>query len=212
MKIDVFEEIRRLREQLEHERRQRQEWQRKYNELKKELDEVKKLLNQFLNSNTPSSQLPFSFRPSPNRDPKGMNPRGKPKGSNGDTKEMPEKIDKKIKVKIRKKCKNCKKKLKIDSYTQLVYDMPKISINVTEFIVEEGYCKHCGILYTGTHPSLPQEGMIGPNLQAFLTELRHNFAGSYERISQEQKLSIVMKPRGLLMAINGGYGYYALLT
>jgi len=37
--------------------------------------------------------------------------------------------------------------------------------------------------FEATHPDLPKEGMFGPNLQAFLTEIRHNFAGSYERIS-----------------------------
>jgi len=54
---------------------------------------------------------------------------------------------------------------------------------VTEFEVEEGYCKYCDLLYVGTHTELPAEGMIGPNLQAFFTELKHNFAGSYGRIS-----------------------------
>lgn len=183
-RISVFEEIKRLRQELEHEKRLRLEWQSKYYKLEKELKEVKALLNQFLNANTPSSKLPPQFKPSFNERPeKGTNPRGKPEGSNGATKELPNKIDKQVKVKIHKKCKNCKGKLRIEKYTRLVYEIPKIKVTATEFEVEEGYCKHCDMIYIGAHPELPAKGMMGPNLQAFYTELKHNFAGSYDRIS-----------------------------
>jgi len=183
-RISVFEELKRLRQELEHEKRLRTEWQGKYYKLEKELKEVKALLNQFLNSNTPSSQLPPQFKPSFNERPeKGTNPRGKPEGSNGATKDPPSRIDKKTKVKIHKKCKKCGRSLKIEKYTRLIYEIPKIKVTATEFEIEEGYCKHCDLLYTGTHPDLPHEGMMGPNLQAFFTELKHNFAGSYDRIS-----------------------------
>lgn len=183
-RISVFEELKRLRKELEHEKRLRIQWQDKYYKLEKELKEVKALLNQFLNSNTPSSQLPPQFKPSFNSRPeKGTKPRGKPEGSNGATKELPEKINRKIKAKVHKKCKKCRRKLKIEKYTKIVYEIPKIKVITTEFEIEEGYCQNCDLLYIGTHPELPKEGMIGPNLQAFFTELKHNFAGSYDRIS-----------------------------
>jgi hypothetical protein len=182
-RISVFEELKRLRQELEHEKKLRREWQDKYYKLEKELKQVKVLLNQFLNANTPSSKLPPQFKPSFNERPeRGTNPRGKPEGSNGATKEPPKEINRRLKAKVHKRCKKCRRKLKIEKYTKIVYDI-KIKTIVTEFEVEEGYCPHCDLLYTGTHPELPSEGMIGPNLQAFFTELKHNFAGSYERIS-----------------------------
>ena len=183
-RISVFEELKRLRQELEHEKKLRKEWQNKYYMLEKELKEVKALLNQFLNANTPSSKLPPQFKPTFNQRPeKGTNPRGKPEGSNGATKEQPDRIDRRLKAKIYKKCKRCRRKLKIERYTKIIYEIPKIKVTATEFEIEEGYCKHCALLYTGTHPELPKEGIIGPNLQSFFTELKHNFAGSYDRIS-----------------------------
>lgn len=182
-KIDIFEELKRVRQKAEHYQKQADQWQKKYYKLEKEFKQVKALLNQFLNANTPSSQLPPQFKPTSNPRPeKGTNPRGKPIGSNGATKEAPEKIHRRLKAKVHKRCKKCRRKLKIERYTRIVYDI-KIETIVTEFEVEEGYCKHCDLLYTGTHPELPNEGMIGPNLQALFTELKHNFAGSYDRIS-----------------------------
>lgn len=183
MKVDVFEELKRLRQELEQERRLRIEWQERCYKLEKELKEVKVLLNQFLNANTPSSQLPPQFKPSFNERPeKGTHPRGKPEGSNGATKEMPERTDRRLKAKVHKRCKKCGRKLRIESHTLITYDI-KIETIVTEFEVEEGYCRHCDMLYKGTHPELPSEGMMGPALQSFLVELKHNFAGSYDKIS-----------------------------
>lgn len=181
-RINVFEELKRLRQELEHERRLRVQWQNKYYAVEKELKEVKVLLNQFLNANTPSSQLPPQFKPSFDERPeKGTNPRGKPKNSNGATKDAPKKIHKRLKAEVHKRCKICRRKLKIEKYTKIVYEIPKIEIEVIEFEVEEGYCEHCNLLYTGMHPELPKEGMMGPSLEAFYTELRHSFAGSYEK-------------------------------
>lgn len=183
-RITIFEELKRLREELEHEKRLRAEWQDKYYKLEKELKQVKELLNQFLNANTPSSQLPPQFKPSFNERPeKGTNPRGKPLGSNGATKEPPKKIDKKIKIKCPKKCRKCGRKLEIETYTRIVYEIPKFKVIVIEVTEEEGYCKHCDVIHKGTYHDVPEGSMIGYELQSFFTELKHNFAGSYERIS-----------------------------
>lgn len=182
-RINVFEELKRLRQEVEHYKRQANEWQKKYYETAKELEEVKALLNQFLNANTPSSQLPPQFKPTSDPRPeKGTNPRGKPPGSNGATNKQPAEIHRRLKAKIHKRCKKCRRKLKIERYTKIVYDI-KIEPFVTEFEIEEGYCEHCDLLYTGTHPELPREGSVGPTLEAFLTELRHNFAGAYCKTS-----------------------------
>ena len=100
-KISIFEENRRLRQELEYERKKRKELEDRCARLEKEVKELKQLLAQFLNSNTPSSKLPPGFTlksTSPDRNPKGTNPRGKPLGSNGATREEPKKIDERIKI------------------------------------------------------------------------------------------------------------------
>lgn len=50
--------------------------------------------------------LPVYLKPvmkSPNRLPVGTNPRGKPKGGNGGTRKIPEKVDRKVKVRFKRK-------------------------------------------------------------------------------------------------------------
>lgn len=185
-RIDIFEENKRLRQELEYERKRRKELEKRCTQLEKELKEVKALLNQFLNANTPSSKLPPSFTlrsTSPDRNPKGTNPRGKPKGSNGATREEPDRIDEKVDVKAKQCPKGHRRIKQIDVHTRIVYEIPKINIKVKEFTVYEYDCKKCDLHFEAIHPELPKEGIFGPNLQAFITEMRHNFAGSYEKIS-----------------------------
>ena len=90
IRTNVFEENRRLREQLEYKTKQANDWQKKYYELMNELKKTQELLRQFLNENTPSSKLPFKTKV--NEDKKELKPRGKPIGSNGGNKEIPEKL------------------------------------------------------------------------------------------------------------------------
>jgi transposase len=201
--IDIFEEVRRLKQELEYERKKRKELEERCANLEKENKELKQLLNQFLNSNTPSSKLPFSFKPI-NREPKGTNPRGKPEGSNGATKKEPEKIDERIEVKA-KQCPNRHKKIKkTDYHIRTIYDIGKIIIKVKEFMVYEYDCEICRLHFSAQHQELPKEGMIGPNLQAFITELKHNFAGSYEKISDflDSLTGITFSPQGINDSIN----------
>lgn len=181
-RINIFEEVKRLKQELEHERKLRKQWQERCYTLEKEVKELRALLNQFLNANTPSSKLPFSFK-SLDREPKGTNPRGKPLGSNGATREEPKKIDEKIDVKA-KQCPNGHRKIKqTDLNIRTVYEIGKIQIKAKQFTVFEYDCLKCNLHFEAVHPELPKEGIFGPNLQAFITEIRHNFAGSYGRIS-----------------------------
>jgi transposase len=197
-KISIFEEVRRLRQELEHERKLRKQWQERCYKLEKEVKELRALLNQFLNANTPSSKLPFSFK-NINREPKGTNPRGKPEGSNGATREEPEKIDDKIKVKA-KQCPNGHRKIKqTDWHTRIVYEIGEIQIKAIRFTVLEYDCLKCNLHFDASHPELPKEGIFGPNLQSFLTEIRHNFAGSYEKTSifLENITGTTFSPQGI---------------
>lgn len=182
MRIDIFEEVRRLRQDLEYERNKRKEVEARCAKLERENKELKNLLAQFLNANTPSSKLPFSFK-SPNREPKGTNPRGKPEGSNGATREEPDKIDEKIEVKTNK-CPNGHRKIRqTDWHVRFVYEIGEIKLKVKKFTVGEYDCAKCSIHFEAAHPELPKTGIFGPNLQSLITEIRHNFAGSYVKVS-----------------------------
>lgn len=186
-RVDVFEEIKRLQEELEQERRLRKEWQERCSKMEQELRDVKAVLNRILNPDTPSSQIPDTEKEtnrSPSRDPVGSRPRGKPPGGNGATKEAPTKIHRKLNA-TKDACPQCRGKnlQHIDTEEVHVWDLPIIQLIVTLFYIFIYRCKDCGALVRGTHPELPMQGMIGPNLAAFLAEVKHNFAASYEKLS-----------------------------
>lgn len=187
-RVDIFEENKRLNEENKYLKEQVNNWKTAYHKLEKRVVELEKKLNQLLNVNTPSSSLPLFMKPkitSPNRPPKGTNPRGKPKGGNGATKELPTKIDRTVEA-TADKCPNGHTDIEeIDFYSKLVYEINKIKLQVIEAIVKQYRCRvdGCHAIFEGTHPEIPKEGMIGSNLQAFVSELKHGFAGSYEKIS-----------------------------
>lgn len=202
IRTNVFEESRKLRRQLEHEKRLRAMWRRKYYELDKRFKKLEKELRKFKNENTPSSAIPVYLKPimkSPNRLPVGTNPRGKPKGSNGATKPPPTKIDETLEATA-----NCCPKghnhIKLLEFlVNIFFEINKIEMRVIEGKQGVYRCQDCGEVFCAVHPSIPQEGMIGPNLQAFIIELKHNFAGSYEKISNflEDLTGNTFSPQGL---------------
>ncbi len=142
------------------------------------------MLRQFLNENTPSSKLPFKY-PSKEKSEEEPKPRGKPLGSNGGNKEAPENVDRKLKAKLEKICPKCGKiicRRDIDKRIRYVYDA-RIIPEIIE-VEEEVYPCDCGEFCIGTHPDVPQRGMIGYNLQTLFTELKFNFSDSYANISK----------------------------
>lgn len=186
-RVDIFEENKRLREELEQEQKLRKEWQERCNKLEKELREVKVILNRILNPNTPSSQIPDTEKnrnKSPSRNPNGSKPKGKPEGGNGGARKPPERIDRTEEVKL-KECPHCESNdLKhIETEKMYVWDLPLIKLIVILFYVYIYKCNNCRKIVQGTHADLPQRGMIGTHLAAFLAEVKHNFAASYEKLS-----------------------------
>ncbi len=184
IRTNVFEENRRLKEQLDYKTKQANDWQEKYYELLNELKKTQALLRQFLNENTPSSKLPFKY-PSKEKTNEEPKPRGKPAGSNGGNKEAPEKVDRKISAKLEGNCSKCGKIIRrknIGMRLRHVYDA-KIVPEIIE-VEEEFYSCDCGEFCVGRHPDIPQRGMIGYNLQTLFTELKFNFSGSYANISK----------------------------
>ena len=186
-RVDVFEEIKRLKEELEQERKLRKEWQERSSKLEKELWEVKAILNRILNPNTPSSKIPDTEKntnKSPSRNQNGSKPRGKPAGGNGGARNPPRRIDRKEEVKL-EECPHCESSdLKhIETEEAYVWDLPPIQLIVILFYIFIYRCNNCRKIVRGTHPELPRRGMIGPHLAAFLAEVKHNFAASYEKSS-----------------------------
>lgn len=125
---------------------------------------------------------------SPNRSLVGTNPKGKPKGSNGATRKIPKKIDRKIEVEFSKEelAKLKEKygdKLKIKKVKLYVWDIPIIKILVTLFIVERIYLGK-KLIAQAIHPELPKRGIFGNRLRAWIISLKNEFAGSYEKVAE----------------------------
>jgi len=90
-----------------------------------------------------------------------------------------------VKARLEKNCPRCGKAILteyIEIYLRYVYDA-RIIPEIIE-VEEEIYNCECGEFCRGTHPEIPQRGMIGYNLQTLLTELKFNFSGSYANISK----------------------------
>jgi transposase len=124
---------------------------------------------------------------SPNRDPVGTNPRGKPKNGNGGIRKIPEKVDRKVKVKFsEEELKSLKKKhgekLKIKTVKLHVWDLPAIKLIVTQFIVQRAYVGK-QLVAQAVHSELPK-GIFGNRLRSWIISLKNGFAGSYERIRE----------------------------
>jgi transposase len=187
-KVDIFEELKRERKEKEFYKKQAEQWQKKYYAVEKRLKDVESKLNRILNCNTPSSQVPFTEKDtnkSPNRQAKGTNPRGKPKGGNGGTRSEPTEIDRTEKA-TTDKCDGCGSSgLKhVDTERVYVWDFPVLQLIVTLFLVYIYKCKKCGKEVKGKHADLPKSGIFGPNLASFLIETRQKFAGSYGKLSE----------------------------
>jgi hypothetical protein len=160
-------------------KKQAEQWQKKYYAVEKRLKDVESKLNRILNCNTPSSQVPFTEKDtnkSPNRQAKGTNPRGKPKGGNGGTRSEPTEIDRTEKA-TTDKCDGCGSSgLKhVDTERVYVWDFPVLQLIVTLFLVYIYKCKKCGKEVKGKHADLPKSGIFGPNLASFLIETRQKF-------------------------------------
>lgn len=123
---------------------------------------------------------------SPNRLPVGTNPRGKPKGSNGATRKIPKKVDRKIKVEFSREEINKLKgkygnKLTFKKVKLFSWEIPKIKTLVTQFTVQRAYAGR-KLVAQAVHPELAKSGIFGNRLKALIISLRNSFAGSCVKI------------------------------
>ena len=186
MKNNLLERLQKAERDAEYERQRRREIEKKYYKLLNELKKTQALLRQFLNENTPSSKLPFKY-PSKEQSETKPKPRGKPVGSNGGTKEVPDpnEIDRKIEARLEKRCQRCRRLINrkdIIRRLRYIYDA-RIIAEIIE-VNEETYLCDCGEFCIGRHPDVPQRGMIGYNLQALFVESKFDFSVSYGRIKK----------------------------
>lgn len=128
---------------------------------------------------------------SPNRDPVGTNPRGKPKGGNGGTRKIPDKVDKKEKVKFtRGELNQLKKrfgnKLRFKFVKIFIWEMPKIKLEVIQYRVQRAYIGK-KLIAQATHPELPKRGILGNRLRSWIVSMRNGLTGSCEKISEQIK-------------------------
>lgn len=180
--MDLIEENAMLKQENKYLKEQIQILKQENIQLKTRLKQLEKKINQILNLNTPSSQIPIFLKPkmiSPNRDPVGTNPRGKPEGSNGATRQPPEKIDKIIEIKA-SKCSCGSKNIKhIKTTTRYVYDLLFLPV-VIMFKVYQYQCCECKNIFNAKNKQLPKQGILGNNLTSFIIDLKQN-AFSYEK-------------------------------
>src|SRR3989344_1041764 len=177
MKNNLLERLKKAERDAEYERQRRREIEKKYYKLLNELKKTQALLRQFLNENTPSSKLPFKY-PSKEQSETKPKPRGKPVGSNGGTKEVPDpnEIDRKIEARLEKRCQRCRRLInrkEIIRRLRYIYDA-RIIAEIIE-VNEETYLCDCGEFCIGRHPDVPQRGMIGYNLQALFVAMNFVF-------------------------------------
>lgn len=185
MKVSIFEENKRLKEELEKEKRLRKEWHKKYEEIHKEYKELEKKYNQLKNSNTPSSQIPVYLKQFSITRELGKKKRGRKKKRIVNVRTSPEKHDEEViaKADCCPKCESKKLKEK-DTYSFTVYDLPKIELVYRKATVKIFGCMDCGFEFEGKHPKVPTKGQIGPGLQSLFTILKHHFGGAYGKISK----------------------------
>lgn len=136
--------------------------------------------------------IPVYVKPvmkSPNRLPIGTNPRGKPKGSNGATRKIPEKIHKRKKVKFTKKQtrllkKESGNKLKIKEVKLFpIWKLIPARFEVIQYTVERAYVGK-KLITQATNPEMPKRGIFDNKTISWIISLRSEFAGSYEKIAE----------------------------
>ncbi|MBU0758560.1 MAG: IS66 family transposase [Nanoarchaeota archaeon] len=153
--------------------------------MEKENEKLRKKLNQFYNSNTPTSHIPAYLKQySTTREP-GKKKKGRRKKRHVNIRTPPEKFDKKVTASANC-CPNCSgQSIDVeDKHEFTIYELPKITLMKIKAVVLHYGCKDCGIKFEGKHPQVPIKGQIGPGLQCFFAVLKHHFGGAYGKISE----------------------------
>src|SRR3989344_7658469 len=190
-KTNLVERAVTAEKRVEYEHKKRKEAERKWKKALLKIKKLENIIRKFHNENTPSSALPVYLKSaikSPNRLPVGINPRGKPKGGNGGTRKIPEKINREIKVPFNKEqlAKLKKKygdKIRIEEVEKYVWEVPERKIFVTKFLVQRAYVGK-KLVSQAIHAELPKKGIFGNRLRSEIITLKDDFPGSYKKIAE----------------------------
>lgn len=132
--------------------------------------------------------------------------RGAPKGHRGNTRTIPDKIDKIEEIQPTKECPNCKREdiVCTEKYDSKYVEDIEIIVHTTEKKYYRGECKSCG------HISRSPEAIIGPpvsvgnNISVLLSTMRQTMGVSYRKLSAfcTKSFNIKLSPPGVLGVIN----------
>ncbi len=175
------------------------EWKRilskleRFDELEQRVKELEARLAKYENAHTPPSlkqdgpRLPGSPIPSGNKV-------GAPKGHKGVTR--PEaKPDKTVRVKLHE-CPLCNERLgePVGVKRKVVEEIPEPKpVIVTEFLLEEYECPHCGLKVVASHPDCPKEGVFGFNTQTHVTLLKYDGRLPHRKIVEALERDFALK-------------------
>ena len=148
-------------------------------ELIKIILDLQKRLLAYENAHTPPSQQ----RKYPKRESSG-NQVGAPKGHEGTTRPTPK--PNKFEFLKLDSCPNCNKQLGRPRFIKkrIIEDTPEPQpLIITEFTIPHYFCNYCNSEVIPSHPGLPDEGIIGPNLQAQIALMKYEDRLPYRKIT-----------------------------
>jgi hypothetical protein len=151
-------------------------------------------LRKYTNENTPSSKKPeWEKKKSSDRINKEKKPTGKPKGSNGATREIPEIDEEKV---VRLEEHEAYLGQPTDYIERIVGDIPPPNkIKWIRYWLAQYIDPTTHDIITATHPDCPEEGTFGPNLRALIVMLREK-----AKLSEKQTIELLNSLYGLDIA------------
>jgi transposase len=145
-------------------------------------------LKEQLNNNSSNTSLPPSkdFKRKKHQKPASQNKSGGQVGHKGHYRELlsSEEVDTIVRCPMPSDC-LCGGK--IDSKESIqrhqVYELPEITLRVTEYQLEKGCCLSCGASHSGELPTGITWGITGPRLTAFMSQLVSNYGLSRRELT-----------------------------
>ena len=148
--------------------------------LEQEVEELKRRLLAYENAHTPPSQQ----RKYPKRESSNNNI-GAPQGHQGTTRPTPEpnKFEE-LKLDV---CPNCNRQLGRPRSVEkkIIEDISEPQpLVITQFTIPHYFCNHCNAEIIPSHPRLPEEGRLGPNLQAQIALMKYEDRLPHRKIAR----------------------------
>ena len=153
--------------------------------MKKTIEMLQNVIHQYNNPNTPSSKLPDYKKEIPKKKNNQSKPKGKPVGSNGGTRELPEPDEEKV-VRLSEKEEHYYGE-PIKYISKVVCEIPNVTpVKWTKYHLAQYVDPISKVIITAADPSCPTEGIFGPNLRSIVVLLRERF-----NLSEEQTIEFL---------------------